>query len=995
MPLTTTEQDRLTKLRAKYPEQEPFEPEQPKLPSPLLRDPAGKRALAADISPTDVEAGVVEGGGIRSVPVPEDDVFERSPNLNEAENNRLEILQRKYRQQELPTIPPRAFKNTADEFVRAVARGTLNVGSGLLAEFADVGQASIFDVDKINEWAEKAREISRKPKFQPGTDGGVRGFVANAVGDALPFMAGTIAATLVAGPVAGFSVAYAVEGRNAYFDALDAGASEEDAELEGFVVGSINAALELLQIKRVIKFAKSGKGTIGNIVQLAKAKSFANLKRAGKALGKEALNLAITEGVQEALQETVSTLAPALTGRDLPEFNDAIKRIGMAFVGGAVAGPILGGAGAVVQSMVASKDFEKKTTFSRKDVKEIFGIDRSTAEERQKLFNQVKAEVEAAETPETVPEAEPTAVAEQVPEKAEAIQPAEREESVVPQEEVAQPPKKKKGKKIVSEAEFKKLQAEEAEAQKVAKKPKKKGKKVKPTTTERMNSLRDQFSEDAVTTATEFLSDENETFQEIEDKFIALDSEGKGETAAAKKFEHQFIDILERHLAEKAKPVTKPKKVAKKPVKKAEIAEPEPTTAKVTPPEEIIIKSPLTPKGDFRKNVEDIHQKRNVLLPKKDQAAAKLKKFVSTVPEFAEKAEFTVQNDMLIFQDGGRFRFEPGTLGLKADQLKEGQVVKFDLESYGIKPPSAKKIEKAKALGLKAPAKAFGAKNKIVDKAEFEKLKADEAKAKPARGKRAKGMRKGSARIFTAKDVARAGKFGIYYFEGGLRKFADWSAQMVKTMGEAVKPHLEKVWAESKREVEAFEVEPAKQPIPEKVKTQSVIAKQMAQVLKEQGRDLGLEYDPIVIDEQVEKAQNLVQTKPEEAKRIAFGKQDSTDILNNAVRLAYFAQQEQESNWDEAARIANWIRAENTRLGQEIVVNKGFVTENSPIKYVKQVQAARAEAVGKRFGRGKKGTGAKKAADRVNQEVAKAKEKTKAARMNIQNAQDFIESLKC
>ncbi len=739
MPLTATEKDRLTELRNKYPEQKQPEAPQPKPPSPLLSDPAGKRALASGISPVDVEAGVTTEG-IRSVPVPEDDIFTPSPNLDDSENNRLEILTRKFRQQELPTIPPRAFKNTADEFVRAVARGTLNVGSGLLAQFADVGRASIFDVDKINELAEKAREISRKPKFQPGTDGGVRGFIVNAVGDALPFMAGTIAATLIGGPVAGFSVAYAVEGKNAYFDALDAGASQEEAELEGFVVGSINAALELLQVERVIRFAKSGKGTIGNIIQLAKAKSFANLKRTGKALGKEALKLSITEGVQEALQETTSTLAPALTGRPLPTFNEAIKRIGTAFLGGAVAGPILGGAGAVVQTMVASKGFEKKTTFSRKDVKEIFGVDRSTAEERQKLFNKVKAEIEAAglekgvedarrireEAEEAGEEARIEARQQEVQrlrvresekdrleaQEREKVAPAEAEEVVAPPEEVAQPPKKKKGKKLVSEAEFQKLQAEEAEAQKVAEKPKKKG-------------------------------------------------------------------------------------------KKAEIAE-------VTPQAEIIIKSPLTPKGDFRKNVEDIHQKKNVLLPKKDQAAAKLKKFVSTVPEFAEKAEFTVQNGMLIFQDGGRFRFEPGTLGLKADQLKEGQVVKFDLESYGIKPPSAKKVEKAKALGLKAPAEAFGAKNKIVDKAEFEKLKAEETEAKPARGKRAKGFRKGSARIFTAKDITRAGKFGVYYFEGGLRKFADWSAQMVKTMGEAVRPHLEKIWAESKRDVEAFEAEPKK-----------------------------------------------------------------------------------------------------------------------------------------------------------------------------------------
>lgn len=290
-------------------------------------DEIGREAIAAGISPEDVRAGVT-ATGIRSVPIPQ----EPTP-------------------PEKPTLPPREFQSTIDEFVRALGRGSLNVGSGLLAQFAEIGQGSIFDVEKIDELAVKAREISQKPKFQPGTDGGVKGFVANAVGDALPFMAGTIAATIVGGPAAGFGVAYSVEGKNAYFDALETGATQEQAEIEGFVVGSINAALELLQVERIIKFAKAGKGSLKSIARAAKDKA---LKRIGKAtakLGKEAVKLSITEGVQEALQETTSVLAPGITGRELASAKEAAKRIGQAALGGAVVGPILGGAGAVTQAI--------------------------------------------------------------------------------------------------------------------------------------------------------------------------------------------------------------------------------------------------------------------------------------------------------------------------------------------------------------------------------------------------------------------------------------------------------------------------------------------------------------------------------------------------------------------------------------------------------------------------------------------------------------------
>lgn len=295
------------------------------------QDPISQEALEAGISPEDIQAGVT-ATGIRSVPA----TIETEP-------------------PEKPTLPPREFRGTIDEFVRALGRGTLNVGSGLLSQFAEIGQASIFDVDRINELAEKAREISQKPKFQPGTDGGVKGFIANAVGDAIPFMAGTVAATIVGGPAAGFGVAYSVEGKNAYFDALEAGASQEQAEIEGMVVGSINAALELLQVERVIKFAKVGKGSVKEIAKAAKKKALKKVLAATGKFGKEALKTSITEGVQEALQETTSVLAPGITGRELPTVKEAAKRIGQAGLGGAVAGPILGGAGAITQAVATAQ----------------------------------------------------------------------------------------------------------------------------------------------------------------------------------------------------------------------------------------------------------------------------------------------------------------------------------------------------------------------------------------------------------------------------------------------------------------------------------------------------------------------------------------------------------------------------------------------------------------------------------------------------------------
>lgn len=253
-----------------------------------------------------------------------------------------------FQEKRLSTEPPRQFKNVADEFGRALVRGSLNAGSGLLKVFADIGRESIFDVEGARNLADKARRASQSSTFAPGTDGGVKGFVANAVGEAMPFMASVVAATVTTGPVGGFGVAYAVEGTNSYFDAIERGATEDQAETEAIVVGSINAALEGLQVRRILKFANVGRGSIKGIAAAARQKALGKIGREAGKLGAEGVKTAITEGIQEALQETTSVLAPALSGDELPTFGQAGRRIGQAALGGAVAGPIIGGAGAIV-----------------------------------------------------------------------------------------------------------------------------------------------------------------------------------------------------------------------------------------------------------------------------------------------------------------------------------------------------------------------------------------------------------------------------------------------------------------------------------------------------------------------------------------------------------------------------------------------------------------------------------------------------------------------
>lgn len=57
-------------------------------------------------------------------------------------------------------------------------------------------------------------------------------------------------------------------------------------------------------------------------------------------------------------------------------------------------------------------------------------------------------------------------------------------------------------------------------------------------------------------------------------------------------------------------------------------------------------------------------------------------------------------------------------------------------------------------------------------------------------------------RDFSKEDIADAIKLGIYYLEGGIREFADWSKKIIEDMGEEVRPYLKEIYDKSNAELE-------------------------------------------------------------------------------------------------------------------------------------------------------------------------------------------------
>jgi hypothetical protein len=160
-----------------------------------------------------------------------------------------------------------------------------------------------------------------------------------------------------------------------------------------------------------------------------------------------------------------------------------------------------------------------------------------------------------------------------------------------------------------------------------------------------------------------------------------------------------------------------------------------------------------------------------------------------------------------------------------------------------------------------------------------------------------------------------------------------------------------------------------------------------------------LGYDPIKLKADAQKAVDLIATDKQKAYDIAMGKETSPDITSTAVNIAMSEKALGEGNIDLYSRLVRNRSLEQTRRGQEIVAERGSITDNSTSKYVKELIAARLEALGKKYLSGLKEivkkTDKGKATDIINKEVAKVEEKIRTKKLDVKSALDLLELLTC
>jgi hypothetical protein len=250
-----------------------------------------------------------------------------------------------------------SFFSLNSRFAKALGKGTMTAAGGFRRTLEEV-----YGVEGGKAYANKMAEYANSAGLTTSEADGVLSFAADVIGSAIPFAVG--AAT---GGIFGFipglltlaATSFSMEGENAYQEAIQGGAKEDEAQNIRINVGFINTAIEGLQLGTIFNFAKAGRGSRQALIAgiLNKAR-----KRGLKKFTGETARMLFDEGVQEFAQEVTSVGVPGFMYGRWPANKDgsidmkAIRnRLGAAFLGGVTMGAVLGSGGRMMNRILYGK----------------------------------------------------------------------------------------------------------------------------------------------------------------------------------------------------------------------------------------------------------------------------------------------------------------------------------------------------------------------------------------------------------------------------------------------------------------------------------------------------------------------------------------------------------------------------------------------------------------------------------------------------------------
>lgn len=164
-----------------------------------------------------------------------------------------------------------------------------------------------------------------------------------------------------------------------------------------------------------------------------------------------------------------------------------------------------------------------------------------------------------------------------------------------------------------------------------------------------------------------------------------------------------------------------------------------------------------------------------------------------------------------------------------------------------------------------------------------------------------------------------------------------------------------------------------------------------------------LSYTKMNMQNDAEKAVNLIESDVKKAYRVAMEIESIEGQTATAVNIALADAALEDGNTQLYSQLVKQRSIAQTRRGQELVAEKGSISDNNTSRFVKELIKARMDKLGRGY-TGKADTGVKKMTDtqkavrRIDEEVEQAREKIKKnrnKRFDFEAAQKLIDSLAC
>lgn len=220
--------------------------------------------------------------------------------------------------------------------------------------------------------AMQAGDLAADPSLAPETDPELMDKFAELLGTTIPYTVAAIGAAAIGGggaALAGMAaggikltaaaaaglMSFSIMREEAYRGAIETGATEREANLEGNIVGGINALLELANLGTILRGSRTGGVILKSIALNARNKAWSQVLKEGGKFTMTMVRSATEEAIQEALQGTTSELVPKLLrGEEIkPGF---WGRRGTEAVGGAVIGTLFSGIGSMAETAISRGD---------------------------------------------------------------------------------------------------------------------------------------------------------------------------------------------------------------------------------------------------------------------------------------------------------------------------------------------------------------------------------------------------------------------------------------------------------------------------------------------------------------------------------------------------------------------------------------------------------------------------------------------------------------